>query len=34
LIPTLIIAAGVVLLGIFNGPIISGVLERVVPRGF
>jgi multicomponent Na+:H+ antiporter subunit D len=34
LIPTLVIAAGIVLLGIFNGPIISGVLERVVPRGF
>jgi multicomponent Na+:H+ antiporter subunit D len=34
LIPTLVIAAGIVLLGILNGPIISGVLERVVPRGF
>jgi multicomponent Na+:H+ antiporter subunit D len=34
LIPTLVIAAGIVLLGIFNGPIISEVLERVVPRGF
>jgi multicomponent Na+:H+ antiporter subunit D len=34
LIPTLIIAAGILLLGIFNGPIISGILERVVPRGF
>jgi hypothetical protein len=34
LIPTLAVAAGIVLLGIFNGPIISGVLERVVPRGF
>jgi multicomponent Na+:H+ antiporter subunit D len=34
LIPTLIIAAGILLLGIFNGPIISGVLEQAVPRGF
>jgi len=34
LIPTLVIAVGIILLGLFNGPIISGVLERVVPRGF
>ena len=34
LIPTLVIAAGIILLGVFNGPIISSVLELVTPKGF
>jgi multicomponent Na+:H+ antiporter subunit D len=34
LIPTLIIAAGIIFVGIFNGKIISTVLERIIPAGF
>jgi hypothetical protein len=34
LIPTLVIAAGIILLGVFNGTIISSVLELVIPKGF
>jgi multicomponent Na+:H+ antiporter subunit D len=34
LIPTLVIAGGILLLGIFNGPIISGVLQLAVPAGY
>ena len=34
LIPTLVIAVGILLLGIFNGRIISSVLELAVPPGF
>jgi multicomponent Na+:H+ antiporter subunit D len=34
LAPTLVIAAGIILLGVFNGSIITSVLELVIPKGF
>jgi multicomponent Na+:H+ antiporter subunit D len=34
LLPTLVVAAGVLLLGIFNGNIISSILALIIPKGF